>query len=130
MATARLVMKTELITVTEDMPLREAIQLLIDHKISGLPVVDGDGNLKGLFTEKDAMRLLFEDKGTCKFVSDLMVREVRTFQVGTPLEPICDCLMSNHFRRVPILVGAKLVGLISRADLMPTILAVASENSG
>jgi CBS-domain-containing membrane protein len=45
----------------------------------------------------------------------------RTCQQDAPLEQVCDCLMANHFRRVPILDGNRLVGLISRADLIPTI---------
>lgn len=129
MVKARDVMKSDLITVEENTPLREAVQLLITHRISGLPVVDGEGDLMGILTEKDAMRLLFEEKGACEKVADLMVREVRTFQADAPLAEICDCLMANHFRRVPILEGTRLVGIISRADLMPAILEAAAENT-
>ncbi len=129
MTTARDIMKSSLVTVLENTSLREAVQLLITHRISGLPVVDGEGDLKGILTEKDAMRLLYEDKGAYTKVSDLMVREVRAFQADAPLEQICDCLMANTFRRVPILEGEKLVGLISRADLMPSILEAAAENT-
>ncbi len=130
MTTARDIMKSGLVTVMESTSLREAVQLLITHRISGLPVVDGEGDLKGILTEKDAMRLLYEEKGAYTKVSDLMVREVRAFQADAPLDQICDCLMANPFRRVPILEGTRLVGLISRADLMPAILEVAAENSG
>ena len=80
-------------------------------------------------TERVAPDYLLDEMGSCRIVSDLMVRDVRTFQADTPLEHICDCLMANHFRRVPILEGDKLVGVISRTDLMPAILAVAGENS-
>ncbi len=63
-------------------------------------------------------------------VRDLMTHEVRTFEADAPLEQVCDCLMANHFRRVPIVERGRLVGLISRADLMPTILEVAAEHAG
>ena len=129
MTVARKVMKTKLFTVKPAAPLPEAIKLLIDHKISGLPVVDGGGRLVGILTEKDVMRLMYEEKGTVTKVSDLMVRDVRTFQADAPLADVCDCLMANNFRRVPILEGEKLVGLISRADLMPEILRAACENT-
>ena len=129
MATARDIMKTELVTVQEGTSLNEAIELLMTHRISGLPVVDAQNNLVGILTEKDTMKLLYEKPGTCNTVSDLMENRLRSFQQDTPLDQVCDCLMANHFRRVPILSGTKLVGLISRADLMPTILEAAAANS-
>jgi CBS domain-containing protein len=129
MTIARDVMRTDLVTVHGDTPLRQAIELLVANRISGLPVVDSAGNLVGIFTEKDAMRLLYEESGVMRTVSDLMVREPRAFQQDAPLAEVCDCLMANHFRRVPILAGKKLVGLISRADLMPAILETAASNT-
>lgn len=127
MAQTRSLMQRNLITVSPDTPLRAAIGLLIRHRISGLPVVDGAGRLQGIVTEKDVMRVLYEPKGTFKQVGDLMVTEVRAFQADEDLSVVCDCLMANHFRRVLILEGDRLVGLISRADLMPVILDLADE---
>ena len=124
MTVARTVMKTKLVTVRVETPLKEAVELLLKHKISGLPVVDSQGNLVGILTEKDVMRLMYEPKDAFRTAGDLMVREVRSFQADAPLADVCDCLMANSFRRVPILEGKKLVGLISRADLMPTILEI------
>jgi len=124
MATAADVMKRDLITVRAESPIREVLQLLMAHRISGLPVVDGAGRLAGVITEKDVMRLLAMERGSVSTVAELMTRQVRAFQHDAPLEEVCDCLMANHFRRVPILDGERLVGLISRADLMPTILAL------
>ncbi len=127
MATARSVMRTDLITVRERTPIKDAIHLLMRYRISGLPVVDGQGGLVGIVTEKDVLRLLYETRGTLKTVDDLMTVGVRAFGPDDPLEVVCDCLMANHFRRVPIVDRGKLVGLISRADLMETILEIASE---
>jgi CBS domain-containing protein len=127
MKTARSVMKSDLITVRAGTPLSDAIRLLVEHRISGLPVVDDRQRLLGILTEKDLLRLLYEEQGAFQRVEELMVSEVRSFQADDPLEQVCDCLMANHFRRVPILEGERLVGLISRADLMPTILEIASD---
>jgi CBS domain-containing protein len=124
---ARSVMKTGLITVTADTPLEQAIGLLIEHRISGLPVVDAAQRLLGILTEKDLLRLLYEEPGVMTRVSDLMTTNLRAFQADAPLEQVCDCLMANHFRRVPVLEGERLVGLISRADLMPALLELAAE---
>ncbi len=128
--TARSVMQRNLVTIGADAPLSEAIRLLMEHRVSGLPVVEGDMRLVGILTEKDLLRLLYEERGAVTCVGDLMTREMRAFDADTPLEQVCDCLMANHFRRVPILDGGRLVGLISRADLMPTILEVAAEHVG
>lgn len=127
MTKASELMQRDLVTVHADTPLREAVDLLIRHRISGLPVVDDAGDLQGILTEKDVLRLLYEEPGTFTLARELMTREVRAFQADDELALVCDCLMANHFRRVPILQGRKLVGLISRADLMPTVLKLASE---
>jgi CBS domain-containing protein len=129
MTTAREVMVTQLVTVTEQTPITESIRLLMEHRISGLPVVNDDFHLVGIVTEKDLLRVCHEEKGTLRVVGDLMSRHVRSFQQDDPFENLCDCLMTNNFRRVPILDGDKLVGLVSRADLLPTILEIAAEQA-
>ena len=127
MTTACEIMQTQLITVTEQTPLSEVITLLMTHRISGLPVVDGDSRLVGIITEKDLLHVLHGEAGICRVAGDLMSRELRAFQVDSSLADLCDCLMTHHFRRVPILEGDKLVGLVSRADLLPTILEIINE---
>ena len=124
---ARDVMTPNPITVRPETGLSEAIRILMERRISGLPVTDPQNRLLGMITEKDMLRILYEDAGSLRQVSDLMTHELRTFQADDPLEIVADCLMANHFRRVPVLEGERLVGLISRADLMETILAVAHE---
>lgn len=128
--TVRDVMQTNLQTVGEQTTISEAIELLMEYRISGLPVVDKELSLVGIVTEKDLLRVCHEEPGTLNQVGDLMTRKVRSFQVEDSLEVLCDCLMANHFRRVPVLEGEKLVGLVSRADLMPTILEVLMEVGG
>lgn len=128
--TARTIMNPNPVTIGPEATLIEAIQLLIDRKISGLPVIDEARRLVGMISEKDTMRLFYDDPGEHSFVRDLMVTDLRAFQADDELSEVCDCLMANTFRRVPILEGDRLVGLISRADLMPTILDLASERAG
>lgn len=120
MASIRSVMKTKLITVLPTDPVRRALELLIEHSISGLPVVEEDGTIVGVLSEKDVLKVFYEDGvGT---VADLMTPNPVTVPVDGPLVDVFDTLMARSFRRLLVEEDGKLVGLVSRADLMPTLL--------
>lgn len=121
--TIRRVMKTQLVVAKAEMPLATAVRLLIDHRISGLPVTDDDRRIVGVLTEKDLLGLYAAD-GECRVVADLMTRNPRCIHVDAPLVDVFDCLMSNSFRRVLIHDDGRLVGIVSRADVLPAILDV------
>jgi len=119
MTSIRKVMKTDVISVRPETPLSEAIELLVRHGISGLPVTDADGTIVGVVTEKD-MLALFHESASC--VAEIMTPNPHSFTVDAPLVDVVDCLMAKSFRRVLVHENGKLVGLVSRADLMPAIL--------
>ncbi len=116
----RQVMKSEPITVRQESSVREAIELLIDNSISGLPVVDESGRLVGALTERDLLKLFYEQQP--QTIGSIMTRDPVVVSVDAPLVDVVDTLMSSNFRRVFITDHERLVGLISRADLMPAIL--------
>ena len=116
------IMKTDLITVQPTTSLQDAVQLLLTHKISGLPVVDSSNNVVGVMSEMDLINTLGEPHRTFRTVADIMTADPVTIAVDKPMVDVYDCLMTHTFRRVLIHNEGKLVGLISRADLMPTIL--------
>ncbi len=126
-ATVRTVMKADPVAVGPDAPLDEAIRLMMEQQGHGLPVVDENRRLLGMITEKDMLRLLYDGQGAHATVAELMTTQLRTFQADEDLAVICDCLVANHVRAVPILEGDRLVGLISRSDLMGVVLEAASE---
>lgn len=128
MATIREVMTPEPITVQPGSPVREALELLIEHEISGLPVVDPDGRIVGVLTEKDLLKLFSEPRA--RTVGSVMTRIPMTIDVDEPLVEVLDCLMTYDFRRVLIQEQGKLVGVVSRADLMPAILSMLVERQG
>lgn len=128
MATIREVMTPEPITVQPGSPVREALELLIEHEISGLPVVDPDGRIVGVLTEKDLLKLFSEPRA--RTVGSVMTRIPMTIDVDEPLVEVFDCLMTYDFRRVLIQEQGKLVGVVSRADLMPAILSMLVERQG
>ena len=123
------VMQSQVVTVSPTTTVTEAIELLMKYKISGVPVVVGNLEPVGMLTEKDLLNIFSEEMSGEIRVEQLMSRTLHTFQVTDSLEAVCDCLLANHFRRVMILDGKKLVGLISRADLMPAILEVLQERN-
>lgn len=116
-------MSTDVLTVNPRADIHEAILLMVEHNITGLPVVDREQHLVGIVSEKDALHLLvdMEDKPGC--VQDYMTENVTVFYENDSLVDIADCFINSHFRRAPVLsADNKLVGLISRRDLIRTII--------
>lgn len=119
------IMSTHLVTVTEKNTVLEAIDLLVKHNITGLPVVDKKMRLVGVVSEKDVLTLVYclktktyDSKKMSQTVGNVMTTDVVSFDVNDRLSDICKCLMESDFRRVPILSDGKLAGIISRKDLL------------
>jgi CBS domain-containing protein len=120
MKTIREIMQSETIAVRPEDSVQHALELLIEHSISGLPVTDAADRIVGVVSERDVLKLFYEPEA--RTVAAVMTKDPVSISVDSPLVEVFDCLMANDFRRVLIHDGAKLVGLVSRADLMPTIL--------
>lgn len=127
MTTIRDVMSPDPISIGPDSPITEAISMLIEHDISGLPVVEPGGAIVGVLSEKDLLKV-FHDPGAPN-VGALMTTDPITIAVDAPLVEVVDCLMAYDFRRVLIHEGGRLVGLVSRTDLMPIILELVASRS-
>lgn len=111
-----------LLTTTPGSPILEAAETLVAHRITGLPVVDDSMRLLGILSEKDVLRLLDSAPTRAWQVRDVMTPDVVTFNLDDDLFDVCECLAKNEFRRVPVLDRGRLVGIISRADLILYIL--------
>lgn len=118
MQKAKDIMKTDLITASANTDIHDAMKTLIANNITGLPVVDDGGQLIGMISEKDMLKLLYEFEDAETSVSNYMTTEVVSFEAEDSLEDIAGAFKSNSFRRVPILSGGKLVGIISRRDII------------
>ena len=113
-------MTSKVISFQPTTPVETAIRTLIERRISGAPVVDNANNIVGVISEADLLALFWEDVAT---VGEIMTPNPLAFPVDGPLVDVVDCLMANSFRRVLIHNGnGKLVGLVSRADMMPAVL--------
>ncbi|MGA1826023.1 MAG: CBS domain-containing protein [bacterium] len=122
MKKANLVINRNPITTKADTPLYDAIRLLAGNPTTSLLVVTDDHHLIGILSEKDLLKLLYNPSLNYKTVADLMTRDVVSFDVNINLVEICKCLIENGFRRVPIVSEGKLIGVISRKDIIKSLL--------
>lgn len=124
MLTLKDFMIKEVVSVKADTPIFDAVELMRKNDVTGLPVVDGDNDLVGVITEKDVLRLLFADEQEKnKTVDFFMTRPAVSFCENESLWSVCDLMIVNYFRRVPVVSRkGKLVGIISRPDIIDYII--------
>jgi len=134
------VMTRNPISVPEKAGLAEAVRLMLDHHVSGLPVVGGKAELVGILTEGDLLRrgeigtagqrsrwldLLMTGRLASEYVrtntrrvSDIMTRDVISVAEDTPLTEVVRLMERHRIKRVPVLRDGALIGIVSRADLL------------
>jgi CBS domain-containing protein len=118
---AKDVMSTDVVTTGRQTDIYKAIDLMVENDITGLPVVNDDMTLAGIVSEKDVLKLLYNKAGKHRKVEDFMTNNVIVFPQEDSLAEIVNCLINNRFRRVPIIHERKLVGIISRKDIISFI---------
>jgi CBS domain-containing protein len=123
--TVRDYMATYLVTFTENMDAIEAVDHLLQYRISGAPVVDEQHHLIGMLTEKDCMKTVLsaayhDDLGAT--VGDLMTRTVETVDVETGIIDLAEKFLKTNIRRYPVVDDGRLVGQISRRDVLRAFL--------
>jgi CBS domain-containing protein len=137
------VMSSPVVSVRPDTSLLEAGELMLRHDISGLPVLDGEGRLVGLITERDFLRPTGYAPGykrprwfqvlsgqakddfarqANRKVADIMTANPITIAEDTPLEEVVGLMDHHYIHRLPVMRGAKLVGIVSRADLLRALV--------
>jgi CBS domain-containing protein len=143
---ARDVMTSNVITVSPDAPVGQIASLLLQHRISALPVTDYDRHVLGIISEGDLMRrpesgterarswwlealtdseTLAHDytKAHGRRAEDVMTRHVVSVREDTDVADIAHLLESHRIKRVPVVRDGKLVGIVSRADLLRSLIA-------
>jgi|TARA_B100000809_G_scaffold202652_1_gene203484 CBS domain-containing protein len=114
-------MATNLITFSPETAIETAIQTFLTHKISGAPVVNSEGKLVGILSEKDCMKTLFESSyynNLGGYVKEYMSTEITSIDIHESLSNVAEKFMESRFRRFPVIEGDKLVGQISRRDIL------------
>jgi predicted transcriptional regulator len=112
--------KTE-VTFTPEMEILKAIHALIEHRITGAPVLDLHGNLVGMLTEKDCMRVAVNaayHRDWGGHVEEYMSREVQTIDIEASIVDVAEIFLNANFRRMPVIERHRLVGQISRHDVL------------
>ncbi|AEF94235.1 putative signal transduction protein with CBS domains [Desulfotomaculum nigrificans CO-1-SRB] len=144
---AKDIMQTNVISVTKDTTIKEIAQILTDNKISGVPVVDEAGKLVGIVTEGDLLHKEANPR-IPKFVgilggilyfggvdqykddfkklaalkaSEIMTSKVITVSKDTDVGTIATLMLENNIKRIPVTESGKVIGIVSRADIIKTI---------
>ncbi len=117
------IMTSDVLTVEPETCAKEALKLLIDHRVRGIAVVNASNEIVGVLSEKNALSV-FSATATDLKVADIMTPKPLTFAVDDSLVDVLDCLMANDYGGVLIHEKKKLVGLITRSELMPVVLEV------
>lgn len=149
------VMTRSVVSVTPETPIAEAARQMLDNRISGLPVVDAAGTVVGVVTEGDLLRRA--ETGTVRTrarwlellttpgrlatdyvhaharkVGEVMSRDVVAVAPGAPLATVVRLMEARHIKRLPVIDGGRLVGIVSRANLVRALfdrLSAPSEQS-
>lgn len=119
--TAKDCMNRNLVSVRPDDDVLAAVRVLVDNRISGVPVIDNIGNLLGIITEKDCMAIALSAGYHGQMggkVSDYMSHEVTSVDAGTPVVEIAEHFAKRNFRRLPVLESGRVVGIVSRRDVL------------
>jgi CBS domain-containing protein len=121
---ARDIMSTKVHCTDPDSPILELAEKLESLKISGMPVVDQQGTLVGIISEKDTFKLILQQTFTqslAGIVSDYMSKSVETLTPEDDLFKIADLFYTKSFRRLPVIENSQVVGLVSRRDVLKAL---------
>jgi len=127
-------MSQPVITVTPETSIKSAAQLLVEHGISGLPVVNSKGRLVGIVSEADLISIearpdprsqatpLAPTAGsTPRNVAEVMTRDVVVVSAKSEVAQAARTLLNSDVKRVPVMSGRRVVGIVSRRDLVKVI---------
>jgi CBS domain-containing protein len=116
-------MTKSVVCIKKDTPVVEAIRLMSQKSITGIPVIEDDMTLLGIISEQDVLRLFhtFNDEKD-RIVGDFMTQPAIHFEETESLLDVCQCLKDNSIRRVPVTSKGKVTGVVSRSDILKCII--------
>ncbi len=110
-----------LFTFSPSDDIHSAVETLLKERISGAPVVDRNGNLVGVISKKDCLKVVYaasyhQDWGGT--VDEYMSKDVHTIESGTDIIAAADFFVQSVYRRFPVLENGRMIGQISRCDIL------------
>lgn len=114
-------MSAHVATVTPETDVAVAFKIMLDNKVTSMPVVDGHGKLVGIFSEKDGMKVVVEsayNQGMTGKVGEFMSKEPQVVDAGESLVDVAAKFQSTPIRSFPVFQDGAMVGMISRVDVL------------
>lgn len=122
MLTAHQVMAENVICIPWNTAVEDAARLLLDNRISGAPVTDAGGRLIGIVSEYNLLAMVYDPPLRSLPVTQFMTKEIVSVNADTTLEDVANLFIVNRIRRVPVLDDGKVVGIVSRPELLRYVL--------
>lgn len=121
-------MAANLVTLKPDMDVMDALARLVEARIAGAPVVDHHGNLVGMLSEFDCMKVALDSSYHGQWggrVSEFMTRDVITVPADMSIIDLARRFQESRLRRFPVMDDTRLVGQISRRDVLRALMSIA-----
>ena len=120
-------MSKRLVTQTQDTDVIDAIKKLLDHKITSAPVTDSKGQLVGMFSEKDGIKVFLEsiyNQGMSGKVGDFMTTDAISVDATSSIVDLAEKFETSSVRSFPVFEDGEFVGVISRVDVLRALVAI------
>jgi len=111
-------MSCNVVSIRPEATLAEAIHLLLDHDITGAPVIDEKGRLRGIITQFQLLEVVYDPNRKNARVEECMTRNVLTIEEDALLGAAANMFIVHRIRRLPVTRGGAVIGIISRKDLL------------
>ncbi|MEW6584241.1 MAG: NADH-ubiquinone oxidoreductase-F iron-sulfur binding region domain-containing protein [Nitrospirota bacterium] len=112
----------EIVTIHKDCTISEAVHKMTEKNISGVFVVDENGKLESLFTERDIVRSVFNNTSFDQTLKDICMREIITFSPSSEISSAITIASRKKIRHLPVVEGDKIIGMITFRDLVSYLL--------
>ncbi|MDN7013392.1 CBS domain-containing protein [Methanoculleus sp. FWC-SCC3] len=113
----REIMTPHLVTMPVTGAIADAVDIIVNKNIGGIPITDAEGGLKGIVTERDVMKVLTTEHSGRK-AEDIMKSSVRVTGPDTPIRNVCREMVKCRFRRLPVVADDVLCGIVTATDIM------------
>jgi len=120
-------MTKNIMTVKQDADVLATIKQLLSHKLTCAPVLDQSGKIVGMFSEKDSMKVVLDSAynlGMSGKVSEFMNKNVISVDAGSSIVDLADKFKDSSVRSFPVFEENKLVGIVSRTDVLKALVSI------